>query len=50
MCEPGQEIIRPAIVSNHPCHIKAVKGLTVIAVEEAATNVDRSQYSAINRL
>jgi hypothetical protein len=47
MYEPGQEIIRPAIVSNPPCHIEAIKGLTVIAVEEAATNADRSRSSAM---
>jgi hypothetical protein len=37
MHEPGQEIIRPVVVSNHPCHSEEVKDLPVIAVEEATT-------------
>jgi hypothetical protein len=33
--EPGQEIIRPLAVSDHPCHFEVVTGFPVVVVEEA---------------
>jgi hypothetical protein len=37
MHEPGQDIIRPVVVSNHPCHFEAVKGIPVVTVDPSAT-------------
>ena len=35
--EPGQEIIRPLVVSDHPCHFEVVTGLPVVAVDTSTT-------------
>ena len=35
--EPGQEIIRPLVVSDHPCHFEVVTGLAVVAVDTSST-------------
>jgi hypothetical protein len=37
MYEPGQEIIHPLAVSDHPCHIKVLTGLPVVAVDTSTT-------------
>ena len=30
---PGQEIVRPVLVSSHPCHFEALKGPPFVSVD-----------------
>jgi hypothetical protein len=39
MHETGQEIIRPVVVSNHPCHFETVKGIPVVVVDTSSTEL-----------
>ena len=40
MYESGQEIIRPVVVSNHPCQFEAVNGIPVVAVDTSSTALE----------